>query len=86
MQIQIPLRSEKTDSVHWLHWTHLTITKIIVILYIGEQDVAQLGDAVAARLAVEGLLPVCAVHVLIHPAAPLPPLCISAASICCLKM
>ena len=58
--------------------TDLAVAEVLVVLHIREQDAAQLLDAVGPRLAVEGLLPVCAVHVLVHPASSLPPLCIPA--------
>ena len=54
--------------------TDLAVAQVIVILYISEQDAAQLLQAVASRFMIEGLLPIGAQHILVHPPPPLSPL------------
>ena len=50
----------------------------MVVLNVSQQDVAQLLGVMTARFTEEGLLPVCPVHVLVHPTSPFLPFGISA--------
>lgn len=58
---------------------HLAVAQIVVVLYIGKQNAAQLLQVVTAGLVVEGLLAVSAHHILVNPASPLSPLGVPAA-------
>ncbi len=56
----------------------LTVAQVMVVLNISQQDIAQLLGVMTAWFTEEGLLPVCPVHVLVHPTSPFPPFGISA--------
>ena len=74
------LASAGTPVNYYYHCmqTDLAVAQVIVVLYIGQQDAAQLLQAVASCFMIERLLPVGAQHVLVHPTPPFSPLGIPA--------